>query len=68
MESIFTKDDPQVALIALMLCLPMTTRACGLRVWDTFEFMRRAERTVGDWEEKFTAAKNDNASLIVLPR
>lgn len=68
METVFTKDDPRIALVALMMCLPMTTKACGLRVWDTFEAMRKMERTVGEWDDKFDAAKNDQRSLIVLPR
>ncbi len=68
MEQTFTKDDPRVALVALMLCLPMTTQACGLRVWDTFEAMRKMERTVGEWDQKADAAKNDPRSLIILPR
>lgn len=44
MKDFLTKEDPRTALWALLLALPMTTRACGLKVFEVFEVLRQFDQ------------------------
>lgn len=61
-ENVLTREDPRTAMLALCILLPLTARACRIKVAETFETIRQFEKGARDFDRTGIVP-----GMVVLP-